>query len=239
MGFHRLYQCTIVQAALLYFPCLIAILRDCYWYHTPQDIHRIVYVSECWGEIISKWKYVNRSNSIVWSWPLTTEHVYNITYHIACAVFLFVYFERASEVASVLKTGEYIRVVCVCVCIFDFRFISSKLKRFSILWFHFYAVFVDLGCFLEFDQGLFIALLLLQIDPSMHFSFPLAVYIRLSIHPPLPFAQSVAYSKMSAFLFRSRFILFCYESLYFRVAFLAIFKSGIAAEKCKKKTEKE
>lgn len=99
-------------------------------------------------------------------------------------------------------------------CIFDFRFVSPKLafpQWFSILWFHLYALFVRCRSGSTFDQGLFIAHLLLKIIPSMHFSPFIHLFHSLYPHLALCVCQFP--------YFVADLSLVCYESLYVGLLF--------------------
>lgn len=218
------FMCVVCRSkALLYFPCFhvwlpFTIIDTPPNHHTTmhRSTYQIVYALECWGEIVSRRKYVNRSNSIA-VWP---DHSWNVYLHyISCCC----------------ECRSYAWVSVTVPCIFDFRFVSPKLASpqwFSILWFHFYALFVRFRSGSKFDQGLFIAHLLLKIDPEYAF-FSLYPSISVSLYPP---SWSVHVSFLISWPIYLSFVMNHY--IVFWLAFLAIFKSGIEAKSNKMATEK-
>lgn len=226
------YLCAVLwdrgTALFSMLPCLIAIYY--YWYTTTTTTtpthtvtYQIVYVLECWGEIVSRRKYVNRSNSMA-VWPGHSWNVYLLSF-------------------TVMNVGKRMRMPesVTVPCIFDFRFVSLKLafpQWFSILWFHFYALFVRFRSGSKFWPWI------------IYYPFTAedrSKYAFFSLYPSICFSPALSLFPhrslcMSVSLFRSRFISRLLWITVFWLAFLAIFKSGIEAKmnnNNKKKCEQE
>lgn len=111
---------------------------------TRYQIHQIVYVTECWGEILPKRKYVNQTDSRI--------VVSLCERKCACALAYLIF-------------GSF-HHLCISFSLSFFSTLASKIvpsATVRILWP--FSFFVSLSVF-EFDHGLFIAILLAKITRS-------------------------------------------------------------------------
>lgn len=128
-----------IQYLLLYGICAVQCCCPgcCYYCLASATKYQIVYVSECWGEIVSKRKYVNETDS--WS---------RIVWGILC---------------------HFWKRECVCVRVVVNLWFSDCLSNWPFLNGSYFMVVSSKGrkkklFGLEFDQGLFMAVLLVKIN---------------------------------------------------------------------------